>query len=525
VIADKVTQIASALPPTAQGPYDTDSTFTFNAMNVYFNAPVDMDIISAPPVGSANTIRLFTDFQRDQQRGSFEFLDWPILLKEVPVNPNGSVSTSSPANIPLFEQLRTSKPGYTIPLTGRGISPDEMGGAAHVAGMNFGRTGEVQNCVGCHAGHTMIPLPATPQDAQWTNLAPGAAVTYSSLHSSLPNGNGAVDRKVKLRIAYNNHYRFWLSREGQSPNTQWLTLTFPVPITVRTIRLYDMPASESNVNVNNSTVRLYSDAAGTIQVASNTSGALSENGTNIAFNDITARVVTIQFTSVTGSTAGLGEVEVIARGEGISNDPGAGGGGSQVFADVSPTHPYFKEIEALYTAGYTSGCSANPLKYCPSTIMNRAQVAKFFMTVQFGSSYLPQANIPLLFKDNWSANSWAQSWANDMYARGLTSGCNPSPLLYCPDNQVTREQVAKFGLAIKYGNAYAPPPATGTLFADLTDVNYWVTPWAEQAYLDGLVPSCGTDIATGKPKFCKDGLVDRGFAAFVIVTAKGLLNP
>ncbi|NTW12130.1 MAG: hypothetical protein HGA30_02335, partial [Anaerolineales bacterium] len=313
VIQDQATQVASALPPTAQGPYDKDGTFTFNARNVYFNAPVDVDILSAPPVGSANTIRLFTDFQRDQQRGSFEFLDWPILLKEVPINPDGSVSTSSPANIPLFEQLRTSpEKGYTIPLTGRGASPDEMGGAAHVAGMNFGRTGEVQNCVGCHAGHTMIPVPPDPQ---WTNLAPGATVAYSSLHSSLPNGNGAVDRKVKLRVAYNNHHRFWLSRDGQNPNTQWIQLTFPVPVTVRTVRLYDMPASDSNVNVNNTTVRLYSDAAGKFQVASKTSGALSETGTDVTFNSIRTRVVRIEFTSVSGSTAGLAEVEVIARGE------------------------------------------------------------------------------------------------------------------------------------------------------------------------------------------------------------------
>ncbi|NUQ86662.1 MAG: PD40 domain-containing protein, partial [Anaerolineales bacterium] len=316
VIPDSVTRVASALPPTAQGPYDIDGTFTFNALNVYFNAPVDWDILSAPPVGSANTIRFFADFQRDQQRGSFEYLDWPILLKEMPVNPDGSISTSAPANIPLFEQLRTSpEKGYTIPLTGRGVSPDEMGSAAHVAGMNFGRTGEVATCVGCHAGHTMIPVPANPLDAQWTNLAPGATVAYSSLHSSLRNGNGAVDRKVKLRMAYNNHYRFWLSREGQNPNTQWLQLTFPVPITVRTVRLYDMPASESNVNVNNTTVRLYSDAAGTNQVANKTSGALSENGTNVAFSDVRARVVRIEFTSVSGSTAGLAEVEVIARAE------------------------------------------------------------------------------------------------------------------------------------------------------------------------------------------------------------------
>jgi hypothetical protein len=205
IIPDKVTQVASQLPPLAQGPYNIDGNFTFKALNVYFNAPVDTDIISAIPVGSANTIRFFIDHQRSQQRGSFEYLDWPILLEEAPINPDGSVTVSSPANVPLFEQIRTSpQSGYTIPLTGRGISPDEMPGAAHVAGMNFGRPGDVVMCVGCHAGHTMIPVPANPADAQWTNLAPGATVTYSSLHTSLRNGDGAVDRKVKMRIAYNN---------------------------------------------------------------------------------------------------------------------------------------------------------------------------------------------------------------------------------------------------------------------------------------------------------------------------------
>lgn len=332
IIPDKVTQVASALPPLAQGPYNVDGNFTFKDLNVYFNAPVDTDIISAIPVGSASTIRFYTDFQRNQQRGSFEFLDWPILIGEVPVNPDGSLSAASPANIPLFEQIRTSQQaGYTIPLTGRGISPDEMPGAAHVAGMNFGRTGDVATCVGCHAGHSMIPVPANPADAQWTNLAPGATVTYSSLHSSLPNGNGAVDRKVKMRIAYNNHYRYWQSREGQSPNSQWLQLTFPVPVTVKTVRLYNIPASESSIKVMNTTVQLFSDKAGTNLVASSASGALSENGTDVPFTEVRARVVRILFTSVNGTNAGLGEVEVIARAEAdvpdsvISGNVGTGG--------------------------------------------------------------------------------------------------------------------------------------------------------------------------------------------------------
>ena len=192
------------------------------------------------------------------------------------------------------------------------------------------------------------------------------------------------------------------------------------------------------------------------------------------------------------------------------------------FTDVPASHPYYEYIEVLYAYGLTNGCSTVPLKYCPSSIMNRAQVAKFFMTVEYGGSYLPPSDTKLVFKDSWKINPWAKLWANDMYDKGLTNGCKASPLLYCPDNDVIREQVAKFGLAIKYGNAYEPT-ATGTVFADLTDPGYWATGWAEQAYADGLVPACG--MAGGKPKFCPYDEVNRGFAAFVIVTATGLLGP
>jgi len=313
IIPDKVTKVASLLPPLAQGPYDIDGTFTFQALNVYFNAPVDVDIMNAIPVGSANSIRFFIDHQRSEQRGSFETLDWPILLQEVPINPDGSVTATSPANVPLFEQIRTKQPGYTIPLTGSNVPSNEMTGAAHVAGLNFGRTNEVQQCVGCHAGHSMIPVPPNPADAQWTNLAPGATVSVSSQGSG--SSKGLVDRRVKLNLFLNNSQKFWFSRSGQSPTSQWVELTFPVPVAVRTVRLYNLPSSDSQIKVLNTTVRLYSDAAGTVQVASNASGALSENGTDVAFNDVKARVVRIEFTSVNGSTAGLAEVEVIARGE------------------------------------------------------------------------------------------------------------------------------------------------------------------------------------------------------------------
>ncbi len=311
VISDRVTQFPNLLPPLDIGPYDIDGTFTFQALNVYFNAPVDTNILSAMPVGAAGTIRFFIDHQRWQQRGSLEQLDWPILLNEVPVNPDGSVTTTSPANVPLFEQIRSPRPGYTIPLTGMNALGPDHGGAAHVAGMNFGRPGEVVKCVGCHAGHSMIPVPSA-EEAKWTNLAPGAALQFSSLDTFLPNGNGLTDRRVKMSYPEKLH-KYWISRSGQDSNTQWVQLTFPVPVTVRTVRLYNIPAADSPIKVQAATVKLFSDSGGTNLVGSNSSGALSESGTNVTFNDISATVVRVEMNSVSGSAAALTEVEVIAR--------------------------------------------------------------------------------------------------------------------------------------------------------------------------------------------------------------------
>ncbi len=310
IITDTVTQVASLLPPPAEGPYSQDGTFTFDALNVYFNAPVDSDIVSAIPVGSAARIRFFIDHQRTSP-GSFPNLDWPIAINELAVAPDGSVKEpAAPANVPLFEQIRSAD--NTVPSTG---GPNRNG-AAHVAGMNFGPTGAVARCVGCHAGHTQIPVPLNREEAQWTNLAPGAHVTVSSSRDSRCH-SGLIDRQVmkgKIRS-------YWTSTPGQASN-QWVKLTFPVPVTVRTVRLYNPRQGEEvscSVSVNEARVRLFSDASGNSEVAARASGRLSATGTDVHFNDTVAQVVQVDITDVTGTLEGfavasLAEVEVIASG-------------------------------------------------------------------------------------------------------------------------------------------------------------------------------------------------------------------
>jgi hypothetical protein len=318
IITDEVTQVASRYPPKAGGPYDKDGNFIFNDLNVYANGPVDMDITSAPVIGSAGSIRFFIDHQR-KRNGSNPEQDWPILLNELQIPLSGAVyNPNSPADVPLFEQLRTSQTkGYDVPTTGAPY-PNST---AHVAGMNYGRPTQVMTCVGCHRGHSMIPVPENEAEARFTNLAPGATVTVSS-------GTGPaypyylIDRKVKLAFAKE---QYWHTYAGVNKN-QWVKLNFPVPIKISTVRLYNIPPGgkeNSSIQVHEVQVDLYADTTATQLVASKIfSQDLAATGTDIVFNKIVAQAVKIKLLKVTGTysnsirpRAGLAEVEVIASGD------------------------------------------------------------------------------------------------------------------------------------------------------------------------------------------------------------------
>ncbi|MDC6167443.1 TolB family protein [Paucibacter sp. XJ19-41] len=301
---------AAALPPPAQGPFDGDGSFVFRALNVFFNAPVDTEIVSAPAVGSASTLRFFIDQQR-QSTGSFPHLDWPVLIDEAPVSPAGRVpDRRSPANVPLFEQLRG--PGGKVPLTG-GPLPN---GAAHVTGMNFGAPRSVASCVGCHTGHTQIPVPSSLEAIEYSNLAPGAMLSASSSHDVSRLG-GLVDRMVQM----GEIWRYWISANGQA-DEQWVRLSFLVPISVKEVRLYNpRPGDQagSTLQVQRATVELCADSACQQVVAHNTVGRLAVDGTPVPFAKQRARAVRIRLHETGGTfygmrVAGLAEVEVIAKG-------------------------------------------------------------------------------------------------------------------------------------------------------------------------------------------------------------------
>ncbi len=114
-----------------------------------------------------------------------------------------------------------------------------------------------------------------------------------------------------------------------------------------------------------------------------------------------------------------------------------------VFADV-PTNSFGAAyIEQLYADGVTTGCAANPLRYCPGNPVTRAEMALFLLRGKHGGNYTPPNGSGTLFADV-PASNFADSWIEQLYAEGITTGCAANPLRYCPADSVGRDQMAAF---------------------------------------------------------------------------------
>jgi hypothetical protein len=111
-----------------------------------------------------------------------------------------------------------------------------------------------------------------------------------------------------------------------------------------------------------------------------------------------------------------------------------------VFTDVPGTYWAMNWIEKLYADGITGGCGGG--NYCPNDVATRAQMAILLLRAKYGSSYAP----PAVGADSGFADvpvtHWAAAWIKQLAADGITGGCSSGN--YCPDNPVTRAEMAVF---------------------------------------------------------------------------------
>lgn len=196
---------------------DSVTTFRFDCLNVFANAPVDMPIPDAPPMQTGLRIRFYAALARPGLAGG----DSVVLLRETPVDRSGAVHEHElPADTPMFEQL----------VDGQGHVLRSVMGPAHVPGFNSGRFGHGTQCVGCHIGHSAIPVATSAHEGKRFNASPSAEIQASSSAEST-SAHAAADRVSKgpaNRVA-------WVSGETKD---QFLRLTWKWPIELDTLVIY-----------------------------------------------------------------------------------------------------------------------------------------------------------------------------------------------------------------------------------------------------------------------------------------------
>ena len=113
-----------------------------------------------------------------------------------------------------------------------------------------------------------------------------------------------------------------------------------------------------------------------------------------------------------------------------------------IFVDVDLNHWAADWIEQAYDDGVTKGCGTDPLRYCPTVNVSRAQMAVFLLRAKHGDSYTPPEATGIF--DDVDLGHWAADWIEQLYDEGITVGCGTDPLRYCPNASVTRAQMAVF---------------------------------------------------------------------------------
>jgi hypothetical protein len=108
-------------------------------------------------------------------------------------------------------------------------------------------------------------------------------------------------------------------------------------------------------------------------------------------------------------------------------------------------------------------------------------------------------------------NDFAFSFIEALGRSGITSGCGGGD--YCPDESVSRAQMAVFLERGMRGSNYVPLPATGTMFGDVAAGDF-AAAFIEQLASDGVTGGCGGG------NYCPGAPVTRAQMAVFLLRAK-----
>jgi hypothetical protein len=187
-----------------------------------------------------------------------------------------------------------------------------------------------------------------------------------------------------------------------------------------------------------------------------------------------------------------------------------------VFVDVSRDHPDAKYIQYLYDQGLVSGCTTvGDPRFCPDDSLGRDEVTVILVRAEHPEElgYIPPERDSVPFEDlpgivevdekqdpsEAQELDWRLKWVGEAWDLKLTVGCSAEPLLFCPNEEVTRGQMLTFAVKLRNGQDFVPPEPAEDPFTDVprylpNGVSNWVAKWAAQGLTDEIVQNCGTSM-------------------------------
>ena len=116
-------------------------------------------------------------------------------------------------------------------------------------------------------------------------------------------------------------------------------------------------------------------------------------------------------------------------------------------------------------------------------------MAVFLLRATHGGGYSPPAATHNFADVPVPGKEWMEPWIDQFNNEGITTGCGGGN--YCPENNVTRAEMAVFVLRALHGGGYAPPAGSG-VFADVPVTGKeWMEPWIIQFRNEGITTGCG----------------------------------
>jgi hypothetical protein len=192
------------------------------------------------------------------------------------------------------------------------------------------------------------------------------------------------------------------------------------------------------------------------------------------------------------------------------------------FPDVPADNLFYKSIETLFHNGVTAGCFGGG--YCPEDPVTRAQMAVFLLKSRYGVAHVPPPCTGTVFTDVPCEGSPYDPWIEELVGLGITAGCgenvgesvlNQPQIVFCPNDTVTREQMAVLLLKTREGSTYAPPACTGVFDDVPCTPGTGFSDWIEELYERGITGGCNAAPAL----YCPTNPNNRGqMAAFLTKT-------